>query len=149
MTTDKTLDAWKNWLAYSISKTIGSPISAFPIQLRDSNEVKTYPGIYLSEARVDRVTPGGVMDGNVWEIDIQTQLVTTPGEDDQLATSKSDHNIFRNALSLMVNGCDAQAYLGSQIGLTCFDVQSSSPVTTDEDGYRVTTWKNQVVVCVA
>jgi len=148
MTTDKTLDAWKRWLAHSISKTPTSTFAGIVIQLRDSEQVKTYPGIYIAEASADRITPGGVMDGNVWEIEIQTQLVTTPGDDDQLATSKAAHDAIRNELSLHVNGCAAQSYLDAQIGLTCFDLKTSSPVTTEEEGYRVTTWKNQAVVCV-
>jgi len=148
MTTDTTLDAWKSWLTYSISKTAGSPVANLPIRLRDSEETKTYPGIYISEASADRVEAGGVTDGNAWEIEIETQLVTTPGEDDQEAVSKASHDILRNAISSHTNGCMAQDYLNSQIGLTCFDLLTSSPVTTKEEGYRVTTWKNTAVVCV-
>ena len=148
MTTDITLDAWKNWLVYSIFKTLQSPLSSIPIQLRDSEDVKQYPGIFISEASADRIEVGGIMDGNAWEIEIQTQLVTTPGEDDQAASSKAAHDILRNALSTHVNNCQAENYLNSQIRLTCFDVRSSSPMTGDEDGYRVTAWKTPVVVCV-
>lgn len=148
MTTDITLNAWKRWLAYSISKDSGSPLASVPIQLRDSEDVKSYPGIFISEASADRVEIGGVMDGNAWEIEIQTQLVTTPGDDDQAASSKAAHDILRNTLSPHINSCMAQGYLNSQIRLTCFDVRSSSPMTGDEDSYRVTTWKNAVVVCV-
>ena len=148
MTTDTTLDAWKNWLTYSISKKTTTPLAGIVIQLRDSELVKTYPGIYIAEASADRVTAGGVMDSNVWEIEIQTQLVTTPGEDEQDATSKAVHGILRDALSPHINGDMAQNYLNSQVGLTCFDLKSSSPVTTEEDGYRVTTWKNMAVCCV-
>jgi len=147
MTTDITLNAWKRWLAHSISKDSTSPLASIPIQLRDSEDAKTYPGIYVSEASADRVEVGGIQDGNAWEIEIQTQLVTTPGEDDQAASSKAAHDILRNALSSHANGTGAQDYLNAQIRLTCFDVRSSSPVTGDEEGYRVTTWKNLAVVC--
>lgn len=147
MTTDLTLNAWKNWLSYAIFKNPSSPLSAITPQLRDSEELKTYPGIFISETSADRIEVGGIMDGNAWEIEIQTQLVTTPGEDDQSASSKAAHDILRNALSVHTNDSNAQNYLNSQIRLTCFDIRSSSPVTTEEDGYRVTTWKNTAVVC--
>jgi hypothetical protein len=148
MTTDTTLTAWKNWLNYSIFKELNSPLSSILIQLRDSEGLKSYPGIYISEASADRVEAGGIMDGNAWEIEIQTQLVTTPGDDDQAASSKAAHDVLRNALSPHIAGCMAENYLNSQVRLTCFDLQSSSPVTTDEEGYRVTTWKSVAVVCV-
>ena len=147
MTTDLTLNAWKNWLTYSISKQNGSILSALPTQLRDSEEVKIYPAIYISEGSTDRVEVGGIMDGNAFEIEIHTQLVTTPGEDDQVATSKAAHDILRNALATHVSNCQAENYLNSQIRLTCFDLQTSSPMTTNEEGYRVTTWKSTAVVC--
>lgn len=148
MTTDITLNAWKQWLSYSISKEIGSSLSDLPIQLRDSEEVKVYPAIYISEGSTDRVEVGGVMDGNAFEIEIHTQLVTTPGEDDQVATSKAAHDVLRNALAPHITACEAESYLNSQIRLTCFDLQTSSPMTTSEEGYRVTTWKSVAVVCV-
>ncbi len=147
MTTDKTLDAWKNWLNYSISKSIESPILSIPVRLRDSEETKEYPGIYISEGSTDRVEVGGVMDGNVFEIEIHTQLVTTPGEDGQAATSKESHDGLRNSLASHVLSCQAENYLNSQIGMTCFDLQTSSPITGNEEGYRVTTWKTKAVVC--
>jgi hypothetical protein len=148
MTTDTTLNAWKNWLTYAIFKTANSPLSAITPQLRDSEELKSYPGIFISDGSADRIEAGGVMDGNAWEIEIHTQLVTTPGEDDQVATSKAAHDILRNALSVHANDGTAQNYLNSQLRLTCFDLKSSSPITTEEDGYRVTTWKNTAVVCM-
>jgi len=148
MTTDKTLDAWKRWLAYSISKEGNSPLAGMVIQLRDSEEVKTYPGIYIEEGNVDRITPGGVMDGNSWEIEIITKLVTTPGDDDQIATSKAAHDALRLALSAHVNACGARQYLDSQLGMACHQINSSSPKTTEEDGYRVTAWSNDTVVCL-
>jgi hypothetical protein len=147
MTTDLTLNAWKNWLTYSISKERNSPLATIPIQLRDSEGVKSYPGIYISEASADRVEAGGVMDSNVWEIEIQTQLVTTPGDDEQAASSKAAHDVLRNSLAAHVAGCGAESYLNTQARLTCFDLQTSSPITGDEDGYRVTTWKARAVVC--
>jgi len=149
MTTDITLDAWKKWLTYSISKVTGSPLAEIPIRLRDSEETKSHPGIYISEASADRVEVGGIMDGNAWEIEMETQLVTTPGEDAELAVSKVAHDILRNALSPHITACGAEGYLDAQIRLTCFDLQSTSPVTTAEDGYRVTTWKTTAVVCVS
>lgn len=148
MTTDTTLNAWKNWITYAISKAESSALSGVVVQLRDSEEIKTYPGIYISEGSVDRVEAGGIQDGNVWEIEIQTQLVTVPGEDEQAASSKAAHDVLRNALSLIINDCQAQNYLNSHLRLTCFDIHTSSPITGEEDGYRVTTWKNQAVVCV-
>lgn len=148
MTTDTTLNAWKRWLAYSISKSANSPVLSLPIQLRDSEELKTYPGIYIEEGSVNRIESGGIKDGNAWQIEVHTKLVTTPGDDDQIAISKTAHDALRNAISPHVNSCQAEDWLSMQIGITCMQVLTSSPVTTEEDGYRVTTWKNDIAVCV-
>ena len=148
MTTDTALNAWKAWLGYSISRETNSILAALPRQLRDSEEVKTYPGIYISEGSADRVEAGGIMDGNAYAIEVHTQLVTVPGEDEQAATSKAAHDLLRNALSPHVNSCRAEAYVNSQIGIVCFEIRQSSPITTEEDGHRVTTWKNLVVCCM-
>lgn len=147
MTTDKTLDAWKRWLTHSILKEGDSILSGIPIRLRDSEEVKTFPGIYIAESGVSRIESGGVMDGNAYQIEIQTQLVTIPGENDQQAVSKAAHDAMRNALSGHVNSGIAESWLDSQIGLTCFQLLTSSPTTGDEDHYRVTTWRNESAVC--
>ena len=148
MTTDATLNAWKRWLAYAISKQINSPLSTLTIQLRDSEETKTYPGIYIKEGSVNRIESGGIKDGNAWRIEVMTQLVTTPGEDDQAGTSKAAHDALRDAISPHANDCNSEDWLSSQIGIVCFQVLTSSPVTTEEDGYRVTTWSNDIAVCI-
>lgn len=148
MTTDTTLNAWKRWLTYSISKAANSPVADLPIRLRDSEETKEYPGIYIEEGGVNRVESGGVKDGNCWQIEVQTKLVTVPGEDDQAAISRSVHEMLRVAVSIHVNSCQAEDWLDGQIGITCQQVLTSSPVTTDEGGHRVTTWRNELVVCV-
>lgn len=145
MTTDKTLEAWQKWLSYAISKVPNSPLAGIPIRLRDTEETKHYPGIYISEGSVDRIEAGGVADGNAWNVEIETALATTPGDDGQIATSKVAHDIMRNALSVHVNDCRAQEYLDSQIGLFCHEIYTSSPVTSEEDAYRVTRWTNKSV----
>lgn len=146
--TDKTLESWAKWLAYIIGKTAGSPLAGIPIRLRDSEETKVYPGIYIGEGSVDRMESGGVIDGNSWSIEIETELVTTPGEDGQIATSRAEHDKLRNAVNGHVNDCRAQDYLDGQIGLFCHEIYSSSPVTRDQDGYRVTRWGNRAVAGV-
>lgn len=143
--TDLTLDAWKAWLEYKIES---DPILAgMPIKLRDSEETKTYPGIYIGEGSVDRIEAGGVRDGNSWEIEILTELRTTPGEDAQLATSRKTHDKLRKALTVHVNDCSAQNYLTAYPGIVCHQIRSSSPVT-EEDDYRSTRWTNPAVVVV-
>lgn len=149
MITDTTINAWGRWLAYSISGNPASPLFGIPIQLRDSEDLKTYPGIYLEESgRPNRIEVGGVMDGNAWQVSIATKLVTTPGEDDQGAESKAAHDALRNALSHHVNSEAAQSWIGSQLRITCFQILYDAPETTEEDGYRVTTWVNELTVCV-
>lgn len=146
MITDTTIDAWKRWLSYSISKD-NATLSGIPIQLRDSEEVKSYPGIYLAESGEDRISAGGVQDSNVFRVTIDTMLVTTPGDDEDDAASQASHSELRNALAGHVGNGSAQDWISGQIGLTCFDLLVSSPMTTNEDGYRVTTWKTTFTVC--
>lgn len=148
MTTDTTIDAWKRWLTYAISRNAASPLASIPIAMRDTEEVKQYPGIYLAESGVERIESAGIRDGNAWRITLETQLVTTPGADDQIATSKAAHDVFRKALASHVNDCRAESWMDNQIGITCQQLLQSSPKTTEEDGYRVTTWSNEMVVCV-
>jgi len=148
MTTDTTLDAWKRWQSYAISKIADSPLAGIHTALRDSEEVKEYPGIYIEEGSVNRIEIGGVKDGNAWQIEAITKLVTTPGEDDQEAVSKAAHDVLRNALSKVLNDCRAVDWMDNQIAITCFQILDSSPKTTEEDGYRVTTWSNVLSVCV-
>lgn len=146
--TDKTLDTWKRFLAFSISLEESSVLASIPIRLRDTEETKVYPGIYLAEAGRDRMEAGGVKDGNAWRIEIQTQLVTTPGEDEQDATSKAAHDILRNALDKHIDGCKAQSWMDSKLGIVVWQVLDSAPETTDQEGYRVTGWVNDMAVCL-
>ena len=148
MTTDATLDAWKRWLAYSISKSASTDLNGVTIQLRDSEDLKTYPGIYIEEGAVERMESGGIKDGNAWRIDVKTMLETVLGEDDQAATAKAAHDALRNAISPHVNDCEAEDWLSSQIGIVCFEVLTSSPITNEQGGKRVTTWTNQIAVCL-
>jgi len=147
MTTDKALDGWKEWILLMISRAAG-PLTGLHVALRDSEETKTYPGIYIAEGSVDRVESGGVTDGNAWNIEIETELRTTPGDSGQIATTKAEHDVMRKALSAILNDCRAQDYLNTRIDLTCFEILSSSPITDDDSGYRVTTWRNRVTCCV-
>lgn len=141
MITDITLDAWKRWLTYSISRDTDTTLNGIPIQMRDSEAVKTYPGIYIEAESTSRIESGGVMDGNAFMIEFDTKLVTTPGADGQAATSKSAHDVFRDALAEHVGDCNAEAWLDGQISLACHQLLAGAPETTEEEGYRVTTWK--------
>jgi len=148
MITDKTLDAWKSWLETSIAADEDSILADIPIQMRDSEEVKTYPGIYIEEGgKPQRITPGGVMDGNSWLVEIITKLVTTPGDDDQAATSKLEHDAMRDALSPHISSADAKAHIDAADDIACHQLDYSQPETTEADGYRVTSWSCEAVVC--
>ena len=149
MTTDTTLDAWKRWLTYSISQSQSTALDGVTIQLRDSEELKTYPGIYIEEGSVDRIESGGIKDGNAWRIDVKTMLETVPGEGDQAAESKAAHDALRNAISPHVNASEVEDWLSSQVGIVCFQVLTSSPVTNEQSGKRVTTWTNTIAVCLS
>ena len=141
MITDLTLDAWKRWLTYSISRATDTTLNSIPIQMRDSEAVKTYPGIYIEGESTSRIESGGVMDGNAFMIEFETKLVTTPGDDAQVATSKSAHDALRNVLAGHVGDSRAEAWLNGQVSLVCHQLLTGAPETTEEDGYRVTTWK--------
>lgn len=147
MITDRTINAWKAWLELAIVNDEGTALDDVPVQRRDSEELKTYPGIYLEEASGDRMEIGGIKDGNAWEIAIDTKLVTTPGDEDEESTTQAAHSILRNALSEHVGSELAQPWIAGIHGLTCFDVRSAIPLTGEEDGYRVTTWRTVLVVC--
>jgi hypothetical protein len=145
MITDLTLDAWKRWLTYSISRAVNTSLNGIAIQMRDSANVKTYPGIYIEAESTNRFESGGVMDGNSFMIEFETKLVTTPGEDGQVATSKAAHDVLRNALAAHVGDVLAEGWIDSQIGIACHQLLTTAPETTEEEGYRVTTWKVSAV----
>jgi hypothetical protein len=138
MTTDKLLDTWKRWITRSTD---------LPVAMRDDESVKQYPGIYIEGDSVTRLESGGIKDGNVFMIEFQTKLVTTPGEDAQQATSKAEHDAIRNYVSEIVESCQAESWLDSQLGIRVFQLLVDSPETTEEGGYRVTTWRCSATAC--
>ena len=147
MITDTLLDNWKKWLEYSLSRN-PSPASNLAIQLRDSEELKTYPGIYLEESMIDRMESSGVADSNAFKAQIKTMLVTTPADEDQAGSTKAEHDAMRVGLSKQVASELAFDWMNAQIGIVVFECLTGSPVTTNEDGYRVTTWTTEMVACV-
>jgi hypothetical protein len=138
MTTDKLLDAWKRWITRG---------TALPVAMRDDAAVKQYPGIYIEGDSVSRFESGGVQDGNVFTVEWETKLVTTPGDDAQQATSKAEHDAIRNAIATVIESCDAESWMDSQLGIRVFQLLVNSPETTEDNGYRVTTWKASAVSC--
>jgi len=138
MTTDRLLDAWKRWIERG---------TTLPVAMRDTEETKEYPGVYIEGDSVSRFESGGVMDGNVFTVEWQTKLVTTPGEDAQTATSKSAHDALRNTLAAQVGSELAESWMDAQLGIRVFQLLVNSPETTEEDGYRVTTWKATAIAC--
>jgi hypothetical protein len=138
MTTDKLLDAWKRWIQRG---------TTLPVAMRDTEEVKAYPGVYIEGDSVSRFESGGVMDGNVFTVEWETKLVTTPGDDAQVATSKSAHDAYRNIIADQVGSFEAESWMDSQLGIRVFQLLVNAPETTEEDGYRVTTWKASAVSC--
>lgn len=138
MTTDKVLDAWKRWVQTG---------TALPVAMRDDAGVKVYPGIYIEGDSVSRFESGGVADSNVFQIEWETKLVTTPGEDAQIATSKAAHDGLRNAIAERIESCQAESWMDGQIGIRVFQLLVDSPETSEADGYRVTTWKVSAVAC--
>ena len=138
MTTDKTLDAWKRWIQRA---------TALPVAMRDDAAVKAYPGIYIEGDSASRFESGGVIDGNVFQIEWETKLVTTPGDDAQAATSKSAHDTLRNDIAVQIESSEAESWMDGQIGIRVFQLLVNSPETTEEDGYRVTTWKVSAITC--
>jgi hypothetical protein len=139
MTTDKLLDAWKRWITRG---------TALPVAMRDDESVKTYPGIYIEGDSVSRFESGGVSDGNVFTIEWETKLVTTPGDDAAQATSKAAHDALRYAIAEHVESCQAEPWMDSQLGIRVFQLLVNSPETTEEDKYRVTTWKASAIACL-
>lgn len=115
--------------------------------MRDSEEVKVYPGIYIEGDQVTRFESGGVADGNVFQIEWETKLVTTPGDDAQVATSKAAHDALRNAAALQIESLQAESWMDGQIGIRVFQLLVNSPETTEDNGYRVTTWKASAISC--
>lgn len=146
--TDKTLNVWKQWLEFSILRAGPSALTGIIIQLRDSELEKTYPGIYISEGSVERITAGGVMDGNAWKIMIETSFVTTPGEDSEDASSKVSHDALKDILDTHVNSAQAESYIDNLVGISCHQLYDSSPATSEKDGFRVTAWQNEAVICL-
>jgi hypothetical protein len=138
MTTDKLLDAWKRWIERG---------STLPVAMRDTENAKSYPGVYIEGDSVSRFESGGVQDGNVFSVEWETKLVTTPGDDAQTATSKSAHDAYRNIIAAQVGSSEAESWMDSQLGIRVFQLLVNSPETTEEDGYRVTTWKASAISC--
>lgn len=146
MITELAIEKWMAWIDRAIELSPDRSLDNVPIQLRDSELVKTYPGIYLVESSVNRIESGGVKDGNAYRIEVETKLVTTPGDDDEDATDQSSHSELANSLSEHIMNPGA-AYWMNALPITCFEVLPSAPITTDEDGYRVTTWAVKLTVC--
>jgi hypothetical protein len=138
MNTDKLLDAWKRWIQRG---------TTLPVAMRDTEEDKTYPGVYIEGDSVSRFDSGGVMDSDAFTIQWDTKLVTTPGDTAQVATTKAEHDILRNDLALQVQSYYAETWMDSQLGIRVFQLLIDSPVTSEEGGYRVTTWRGFAVAC--
>jgi hypothetical protein len=115
--------------------------------MRDDASVKVYPGIYIQSEQVTRMESNGVGDGNVFRIEWDTLLVTTPGEDSAQATSKAAHDALRDAAGYQIEDQGAEAWLDGQIGIRVFQFLVNSPETSEEDGYRVSMWKISAVAC--
>lgn len=138
MTTDTLLDAWKRWIQRG---------TTLPVAMRDDASVKVYPGIYIQSEQVTRMESNGVGDGNVFRIEWDTLLVTTPGEDSAQATSKAAHDALRDAAGYQIEDQGAETWLDGQIGIHVFQLLVNSPETSEEDGYRVSIWKVSAVAC--
>lgn len=138
MITDKLLDAWKRWVLRGTS---------LPVAMRDDNDVKVYPGIYIEKDQPSRFESAGIKDGNTFKIEFSTKLVTTPGDDSQQATSKAQHDILRDGISANIMTDHAEPWLDGQLGIRVFQLLLDAPETTEEGGYRVTTWKGSAVAC--
>lgn len=138
MNTDKLLDAWKRWVERGTS---------LPVAMRDSEQLKVYPGVYIEGDSVSRFESGGVADGNTFTVEWDTKLVTTPASEDQEGTTKAQHDTLRNTLAFQIQSDQAESWMDGQIGVRVFQFLVDSPVTSEENGYRVSTWKVSAVAC--
>lgn len=138
MNTDRLLDAWKRWVERGTS---------LPVAMRDSEQIKVYPGVYIEGDSVSRFESGGVADGNTFTVEWDTKLVTTPASEDQEGTTKAQHDTLRNTLAFQVQSDQAESWMDGQIGIRVFQLLVDSPVTSEENGYRVSTWKISAVAC--
>jgi hypothetical protein len=138
MNTDRLLDAWKRWIERGTS---------LPVAMRDSEQIKVYPGVYIEGDSVSRFESGGVADGNTFTVEWDTKLVTTPASEDQEGTTKAQHDTLRNTLAFQIQSDLAESWMDGQIGIRVFQLLVDSPVTSEENGYRVSTWKISAVAC--
>jgi hypothetical protein len=138
MNTDRLLDAWKRWVERGTS---------LPVAMRDSEQIKVYPGVYIEGDSVSRFESGGVADGNTFTVEWDTKLVTTPASEDQEGTTKAQHDTLRNTLAFQIQSDLAESWMDGQIGIRVFQILVDSPVTSEENGYRVSTWKISAVAC--
>jgi hypothetical protein len=116
--------------------------------MRDTEEVKVYPGLYIEGDSASRFESGGIQDGNVFQIEWETKLVTIPGEDSAQATSRAEHDTLRYQAGEQIQSADAESWLDMQLGIRVFQLLVNAPETTEEDGYRVTTWKSSAITCL-
>lgn len=138
MNTDRLLDAWKRWVERGTS---------LPVAMRDSEQIKVYPGVYIEGDSVSRFESGGVADNNTFTVEWDTKLVTTPASEDQEGTTKAQHDTLRNTLAFQIQSGDAESWMDGQIGIRVFQLLVDSPVTSEENGYRVSNWKISAVAC--
>ena len=138
MNTDRLLDAWKRWVERGTSLTVA---------MRDSEQIKVYTGVYIEGDSVSRFESGGVADGNTFTVEWDTKLVTTPASEDQEGTTKAQHDTLRNTLAFQIQSDLAESWMDGQIGIRVFQLLVDSPVTSEENGYRVSTWKISAVAC--
>lgn len=115
--------------------------------MRDSEQIKVYPGVYIEGDSVSRFESGGVADNNTFTVEWDTKLVTTPASEDQEGTTKAQHDTLRNTLAFQIQSGDAESWMDGQIGIRVFQLLVDSPVTSEENGYRVSNWKISAVAC--
>jgi hypothetical protein len=115
--------------------------------MRDDEGNKVYPGVYIEGDSVSRFESGGVMDSGAFTVEWDTKLVTTPASEDQEGTTKAQHDTIRNTLAFQIQSAAAESWMDGQLGIRVFQLLIDSPVTSEENGYRVTTWRASAIAC--
>ncbi len=138
------LQSLKEWIDTRKAETSLAEIAVY---IPGGTETIETPFISLTEESSQQVEQNGVIMRGVYQYEITAELVTTPGETAELATTKADYELQRQDFHDILADIAVIPWMDGRNTWRIFDFRASGPTMEADDGTRVISVALSVICC--
>lgn len=138
------LQSLKDWID---TRKTDTALEEITVYIPGGTETIETPFISLVEESSQQIEQNGVIMRGVYQYEITAELETTPGETEELATTKADYELQRQDFHDILADIAVIDWMDQRNTWRIFDIRAAGPTMSADDGTRVVSVALTVICC--